>query len=185
MPVPAVFLDRDGVIIENCDEYVRRWEDVSFIPGSLQALRDLAEAHIPVVIVTNQGCIGKEIISLENAWEIQKRIETEIRLAGGSISKSYLCPHTNEDNCRCRKPMPGMLLEAASELDIDLSKSMMIGDALTDISAGETAGCRSSLVLTGRGRAQFEKAASPPKAFENLHQACASFLTELAGMKRI
>lgn len=150
----AIFLDRDGVIIENRENYVREWNEVSFIPGVLETLRHLAELETTVVIVTNQACIGREIVTFEKVWEIQNRIVEEIHAAGGRIAKSYLCPHKPEDHCNCRKPKPGMLFRAATEFDMKLNESWMIGDSLTDIEASKAAGCRPILVQTGKGREQ-------------------------------
>ena len=148
---PAIFLDRDGVIIENRDEYVRSWADVSFIPGALNALASVAASGYAIVVVTNQSGVGRGLIPLADAEAINHRVLAEIARAGGRIDAAYICPHKPEDDCDCRKPRPGMLLRAARELNLDLSRSWMIGDALTDMQAGEAAGVRSLLVLTGRG----------------------------------
>ena len=148
---PAIFLDRDGVIIENREEYVRSWADVSFIPGALSALAAMADSPYAMVVVTNQAGIGRGLIPLAEAEAINHRVLAEIARAGGRIDAAYICPHKPEDDCDCRKPRPGMLLRAARELNLDLPRSWMIGDALTDIQAGETAGARALLVLTGRG----------------------------------
>jgi D-glycero-D-manno-heptose 1,7-bisphosphate phosphatase len=151
---PAIFLDRDGVIIENRSDYVRTWEDVEFIPGALQALAEIAGTHYAIVIVTNQAGVGRGLIPETVAHNLNESICDAIERAGGRVDGIYLCPHTTEDNCVCRKPKPGMLLQAAREHDIDLSRSWMIGDAQTDLQAGNAAGTKSLLVLTGRGTEQ-------------------------------
>lgn len=152
---PAVFLDRDGVIIENCDTYVRSWADVHFIPHALTALARLRLSHFRTVIVTNQSVVGRGIITLEAADQINQRLVWRIEEAGGRIDGIYVCPHAPNDNCSCRKPLPGLLLQAASELSLDLSVSYLVGDALTDIQAGQAAGVSQAiLVRTGRGHAQ-------------------------------
>lgn len=148
---PAIFLDRDGVIIENREHYVRCWSDVSFIPGALTALRLLGGIDVSIVIVTNQALVGKGIITLEQAIGINRRVVAEVVAAGGRIDAAYLCPHRPDENCDCRKPKPGMLLQAARELDLDLSRSLMIGDAITDMQAAQAAGAQAVLVKTGRG----------------------------------
>ncbi|HLF00338.1 MAG TPA: D-glycero-beta-D-manno-heptose 1,7-bisphosphate 7-phosphatase [Anaerolineales bacterium] len=163
---PAIFLDRDGVIIENRADYVRAWDDVAFIPGALSALTGIADSEFAIVIVTNQAGIGRGMVSLDAAQSINERIRDEIVHAGGRIDGLYLCPHTDSDGCDCRKPKPGMLLRAAQELSLDLSRSWMIGDALTDLQAGEAAGAHSLLVLTGRGAEQ--KAAYGLEGFADL-----------------
>lgn len=150
----AIFLDRDGVIIENCAEYVRSWSDVAFLPGAIEAVRRLTESGWAVVIVTNQAVVGRGIVPEPEIRAIHERVVAEIAAGGGRITASYLCVHAPSDGCRCRKPLPGMLLDAAADHNLDLSSSFMIGDALTDIQAGQRAGARSIMVLTGRGSAQ-------------------------------
>lgn len=152
---PAVFLDRDGVIIENRAAYIRRCEDIVFIPGALQALARLSSSPYRVVIVTNQSVVGRGLISLLLAEEINREVVAQIERAGGRIDGAFICPHAPEEHCLCRKPRPGLILQAARELDIDLSGSIMIGDALSDLLAGQEAGVgRKAMVRTGRGEAQ-------------------------------
>ena len=151
----GIFLDRDGVIIENRADYVRSWEDVEFLPGALKALAKLASTPYKIVVVTNQSAVGRGIITFDEAERINNQILRVIRQSGGRIDASYMCPHAPEEACGCRKPKPGMLLRAASELQIDLENSYMVGDALTDIQAGRRAGIQNNyLVLTGRGADQ-------------------------------
>jgi D-glycero-D-manno-heptose 1,7-bisphosphate phosphatase len=155
MMVPAIFLDRDGVIIENCPEYVRVWEDVQIFEQALAALRSLYSSTYKIVIVTNQSAIGRGIITFEQAHSINTRLIETIMHTGGRIDGVFMCPHTPDDQCQCRKPNPGMLLQAAKELSIDLSRSIMIGDALSDLLAGKRAEVpQLSLVRTGRGMLQ-------------------------------
>lgn len=152
---PAVFMDRDGVIIEHRPNYVLTWTDVEIYPQALIALARHANSAYRFVIVTNQSCIGRQLTSRPVADEINQRLLAEIRQVGGRIDGLFVCPHTPGDNCNCRKPRPGLILQAALELDIDLQHSIMIGDALTDLQAGLNAGIRQIvLVRTGRGRQQ-------------------------------
>ncbi len=148
---PAIFLDRDGVIIENCEDYVRSWKDVSFIEPAIRALRQIAPLDVAVVVVTNQAVVGKGLISLDDANGINERVVNEVRRRGGRIDHAYLCPHSSDAGCDCRKPKPGMLLRAARELDLDLAQSFMVGDAITDMQAAQAAGVQSVMVRTGRG----------------------------------
>jgi D-glycero-D-manno-heptose 1,7-bisphosphate phosphatase len=160
---PAVFLDRDGVIIENRDDYVKTVAEVRFLPGALGALARLARSDYLVVIATNQAAIGRGVLAREAVDEINAFIRERIESAGGRVDGVYLCPHRPEDNCACRKPAPGMLLDAARDLGIDLGTSVMIGDALSDVLAAQAAGARPILVLTGLGQQQaLELAASVP-----------------------
>jgi len=152
---PAVFLDRDGVIIQNVADYVRSCEDIAFITSTLAALKHLAQSNYRIVMVTNQSAIGRGIISFSQSQEINRQIIDTISKAGGRVDGLYLCPHAPTDQCYCRKPKPGLILQAAQDLSIDLSHSVMIGDALTDIQAGQAAGVPTNiLVKTGRGADQ-------------------------------
>ena len=149
----AIFLDRDGVIIENKPEYVRRWSEVEILPGVIQALAHPRDYK--VVVVTNQSAVGRGLMTLDRAKEINKQLVTEIQRRNGQIDAVYMCPHAPEAQCGCRKPNPGMLLQAARELSLDLSQSWMIGDAWSDLLAGQAAGVRKvALVKTGRGNQQ-------------------------------
>jgi D-glycero-D-manno-heptose 1,7-bisphosphate phosphatase len=152
---PALFLDRDGVFIENRASYVRSWADVAFFPQALTALGRIREIPYKIIVVTNQSAVGRGIMLLETAVELNERILEVVREGNGRIDTSYLCPAKPGSNDPCRKPRPGMLLQAAQEHNLDLSQSYMIGDALTDIQAGQAAGVKQAiLLLTGRGQAQ-------------------------------
>lgn len=155
--VPAIFLDRDGVIIENRPSYVRSWEDVHIFPQAVEALVKLSSSSFKIVIVTNQSAVGRGIIPLEVAWDINHRLVKVLEKAGGRIDALYMCPHAPEEECDCRKPKPGLLFQAAEALSIDLKQSIMIGDALSDILAGQAAGIpQTALVLTGQGSKQVQ-----------------------------
>jgi D-glycero-D-manno-heptose 1,7-bisphosphate phosphatase len=159
----AVFLDRDGVIIENRPDHVKFWSDVQFLDGSLAALKRLAASPWAIVIVSNQAVVGRGLLDEEVAWQLQRQIVAEIAVGGGRIDASYLCPHHPQLGCVCRKPAPGMLLQAARELDLDLSRSWLIGDALSDLQAARAAGVRGILVRTGRGAEQQRLLPEPTK----------------------
>jgi D-glycero-D-manno-heptose 1,7-bisphosphate phosphatase len=152
----AIFLDRDGVLIENRSEYVREWSHVKIFPEAIKALSHLHDYK--VVIVTNQSAVGRGLISLEIAHEINKQLIEVIRENEGQIDGVFMCPHAPVDQCNCRKPNPGLLLQAAKELSIDLSRSWMIGDAWSDLLAGKAAGVRGVVLLkTGRGSEQLSQ----------------------------
>ena len=154
---PAIFLDRDGVINENRADYVRTWEQVVFLPGVFDALRALAGSDFAVVVVTNQSAIGRGIMAAETLQGIHDRIAQRITEEGGRVDAIYACPHRPDAGCDCRKPQPGMLLQAAADLDIDLARSYLVGDAVTDAEAALAAGARPIMVRTGRGVAQLAK----------------------------
>jgi D-glycero-D-manno-heptose 1,7-bisphosphate phosphatase len=145
----AVFLDRDGVIIENKMDYVKSWDEVHFLPGVFVALSRLAKSEFAIVMVTNQSAIGRGIITAEDAEKLNEQILVVIKTNGGRIDGWYLCPHRPEDDCTCRKPRPGLLLRAAKEMGLDLRNSYLIGDAASDMEAAQAAGVKGVLVLTG------------------------------------
>lgn len=152
---PAIFLDRDGVLIENRSDYVRDWSQVKIFPDAIRALSHSAIKNYKIVIVTNQSAVGRGLISLETAKDINGRLIDLIHHYGGQMDAVYMCPHKPDDGCFCRKPKPGLLLQAAKELSLDLQRSWMIGDAWSDVQAGQLAEVRQTILLkTGRGREQ-------------------------------
>jgi len=157
LPSRAVFLDRDGVINHKAPEgdYIRTWGEVQFIPGAVAAVASLNRAGYEVFVVTNQRGIATQKVRLQDLLEIHLRIQQEFAQAGAVISQIYYCPHDLSERCSCRKPQPGMLRRAAREHRLDLRACWMIGDSLSDVKAGENAGCRSVLLasyLAGRLR---------------------------------
>ena len=156
---PAVFLDRDGVIVENVDAYVQSWNDIIFLPSALEALRKLSASDYKIIMVTNQSAVGRGIITLAQAQDINQKVVDVIREWGGRIDGVYMCPHAPHEHCDCRKPLPGLILQAAAGHCIDLARSFAVGDALTDIQAGQAAGIlHNILVKTGRGGGQLQLA---------------------------
>ena len=132
-----VFLDRDGVINRNIDgDYVRHWQQFEFLPGSREAIQRLLRENTPVIVVCNQACIGRGLVPDAMVQEINHRLVTQTSVADKRILAVYYCPHRVEDGCECRKPKPGMLLEAAADWDLDLTQCYMVGDAISDIEAG-------------------------------------------------
>jgi D-glycero-D-manno-heptose 1,7-bisphosphate phosphatase len=154
MTRPAVFLDRDGVLIENRSDYVRSGDHVEFLPGSAAATQELSAAGYVIVVVTNQSVVGRGIISREEAERINQQIMDKVAAQGGKVDAAYMCPHHPDEGCACRKPAPGMVLQAAQELDLDLGRSFMVGDAISDVKAGRNAGVVSIMVRTGLGNEQ-------------------------------
>lgn len=161
---PALFLDRDGVLNENRADYVRTPEQVVMLPGVEGALRALAATPYAVVVVTNQSAVGRGLMTAATLAEINRGIVTWIEQAGGRVDAVYACPHTPDAGCRCRKPRPGMLTQAAADLNLDLSRSWLVGDAVSDLEAAAAAGCHPLLVLTGRGARQQAHLHSHPLA---------------------
>lgn len=150
-----VFLDRDGVINENRTDHVKSWDEFVFLPGALEALRVLHETGWRVVVITNQAIVNREIITRSALDEMHSRMTRIVELHGGAIEAVLACPHRPDENCECRKPRPGLLLQAAARYRLPLDQCYLVGDALTDVMAGNTVGARCLLVLTGRGAHQF------------------------------
>ena len=179
---PAIFLDRDGVIIHNRSDYVRDWSDVQFYPEALEILDQISRLPHAIVVVTNQSAVGRGLITLAKAQEINHAFRSEIHKLGGRIDRIYMCPHSPSDGCSCRKPKPGLLFKAAEELSLDLSRSILVGDALSDLEAARAAGLsRWALVRTGRGKAQLALPAAadlqPFTVYEGLEPALEDMLT--------
>lgn len=145
----VVFLDRDGVINENRDDYVKNTDEFRFLPGSLDALRRLNAAGFRVAVISNQACIGKGLLTRETLTDIDRSMFSRVMEAGGEIAATYYCPHRPEDNCDCRKPAPGLLLRAGRDMEVNIEDTVFIGDNSKDVQAGRAAGCKTILVLTG------------------------------------
>lgn len=147
----AVFLDRDGTIMED-SSYVGDVERVVLIPRAAEALRRLRDAGYKLFVVTNQSGVGRGYFSREAVEQIHAHLDEQFGKSGIRFDRYYVCPHHPEDHCECRKPKPKFLRDAAAEFGLELSQCYMIGDRPSDIQAGINAGTRTVLVLTGAGR---------------------------------
>lgn len=156
----AVFLDRDGTINYGTPTYERvdSVDKVELLPGVLEALTNLSKLEYKVFFVTNQAGLSEGIISTNDFNDINNKVLSLIKPSGINILKTYVCPHGENDVCLCRKPLPGLLQEAAEEFDIDIDHSFMIGDRATDVMTAVNAGARGILVLTGVPTAQSTEA---------------------------
>jgi len=150
----AIFLDRDGVICENRSDHVKSWDEFQFLPGAKDSLAALSRLGLPIIVVTNQAIVGRGMVPASMVDDIHRRMVAEVEAYGGRIDRVVYCPHRPEDRCGCRKPEPGMLWQTADEMGIDLTQSYLVGDAATDLMAGQRVGCRLIMVLTGRGLQQ-------------------------------
>jgi len=144
----AIFLDRDGVIIRKAPdgEYVTDWREVEFLPGSLEAIAAFSCLGYKLIIVTNQRGVAIGKIQLCKLQDIHTRMQEVIAGYGGNVAGIYCCPHDSSEGCRCRKPKPGMLLQAAAEHQLLLPDCWMVGDSATDIAAGKSVGCKTVLI---------------------------------------
>jgi D-sedoheptulose 7-phosphate isomerase len=143
---PAVFCDRDGVLNMRRSDHVKSWSEFTFVTGALEALARLSLLQLPVVLVTNQSPIGRGLVPAQTVQDIHRAMQGQIRASGGPEISVYMCPHAAEDSCTCRKPRPGLLYKAAEDLGLDLARSVFIGDSVSDMLAGSSAGCRCILI---------------------------------------
>lgn len=155
----VVFLDRDGtVILEPPDERVDSVEKIQLFPDTIEALSQLAKRGFSAILITNQVGIAEDRISQKEFEVINAEVINKLQPSGINILKTYVCPHSPEDACECRKSKPTMILRAAKEFNIDLSQSYMVGDRLSDIMAGVNAGTKTILVQTGNNPVISDKA---------------------------
>jgi len=161
----AVFLDRDGTLIEEVN-FLSRTEDLRFFSFTEQAIDLLKEKGYLIVVITNQSGIGRRIFEEKAMHEIHAEIQRKL---DNKIDAFYFCPHLPDEGCACRKPKAGMIRQAAKDFPIDLERSWMIGDKAMDVGTGFNARIKTALVLTGYGRKDFEKLkVKPDLVAENL-----------------
>jgi D-glycero-D-manno-heptose 1,7-bisphosphate phosphatase len=147
-----VILDRDGVINFDSDQYIKSPEEWKPIPGSLDAIARLNQWGYRVVVATNQSGVGRGLFDMDTLNAIHEKMVRLVSQAGGKIDAIFFCPHTNHDECRCRKPLPGMLEEIAQRYNADLTDVPVIGDSLRDLQSAVAVGAQPILVLTGKGK---------------------------------
>jgi len=171
----AVFLDRDGVLNVEAG-YIVCPGDLQLLPRAADAVARLTRSGWEAVVYTNQACVGRGLVTLETMDAIHRRLQAEICLAGGALAAIYACTHHPDDDCECRKPRPGLLLNAAQDLSLDLTRCWAVGDSPRDIAAAHQAGCRTILVLSGHTReydADIFPAPQPDHVFPDLNDAVA------------
>ncbi|MBU0571248.1 MAG: HAD-IIIA family hydrolase [Candidatus Omnitrophica bacterium] len=156
MSVKYIFLDRDGVI--NADAagvtkhgYITRWEDFYFLPGVLESFKKAAEAGYKCVVISNQQGVGKGYHSEAELFELTEKMKRAIKAAGGAVAGVFYCVHLDADECGCRKPEAGLFHQAQEGLNIkDMRGKYYIGDTERDVQAGQKAGLKTILVLSGK-----------------------------------
>jgi D-glycero-D-manno-heptose 1,7-bisphosphate phosphatase len=184
----AVFLDRDGTICEELG-YVNHIDRFQIFPFAAEAIRQLNQAEIPVIVVTNQSGIARNIFPESLVHEVHKKMVAELAAGGAWIDAIYYCPHKSEDACECRKPNPGLLERAAREHALNLAASWIVGDRYADLEMGHVAGSRGILVMTGYGRGEYELhrdtwPRQPDALAENLRDAVRDILRNGCGAPR-
>ncbi|ALM50864.1 D-glycero-beta-D-manno-heptose 1,7-bisphosphate 7-phosphatase [Halomonas huangheensis] len=151
-PIKLVILDRDGVINQDSDEYVKSLQEWIPYPASITAMARLSQAGWKVAVATNQSGIGRGFYDEATLAAMHERMSSLVEAAGGHIDHIAWCPHVSEDNCDCRKPLPGLLKQVGEALGMpSLAGSWMVGDSLRDLQAGDAVGCHLALVRTGKG----------------------------------
>jgi D-glycero-D-manno-heptose 1,7-bisphosphate phosphatase len=146
-----VLLDRDGVLNEDREDFVKSPADVVMIPGSARAVARLNRAGFKIALCTNQSAVGRKIITLDRLEQINTHIRDQLAREGGHIDAIFFCPHGPWENCACRKPKPGLLLEALRRFGADPAATPMAGDGLRDLQAAKAAGCPRHLLRSGNG----------------------------------
>ena len=146
-----VILDRDGVINLDSDQYIKSPEEWKPIPGSLEAIARLNQWGYRVVVATNQSGVGRGLFEMDTLNAIHDKMMKAVAQVGGRIDAVFFCPHTDADNCGCRKPKAGLFREIAARYSADLTGVPAIGDSLRDLLAAQAVGAQPILVLTGKG----------------------------------
>jgi D-glycero-D-manno-heptose 1,7-bisphosphate phosphatase len=146
----TVFLDRDGVINRDSPDYITAWEQVEFLPGSLEAIGRLTRSGLTVMVITNQSAVGRGMMDIATLEMLHRNLVQAVEARGGRIEAVFYCPHHPDDGCDCRKPNPGLIHQAQRRFGLDLRAATMIGDSARDIQCGKRAGCgRTILVRSG------------------------------------
>jgi D-glycero-D-manno-heptose 1,7-bisphosphate phosphatase len=173
-----VILDRDGTINLDSEDYIKSPAEWTPIKGSLEAIARLIQADYRVVVATNQSGIGRGLFDSQALFAIHDKLQRALGLVGGRIDAFFFCPHRADEGCRCRKPQPGMLIEAARRFNVAIEDVSMVGDSRKDVEAAAAAGARPVLVLTGNG-AKTQAEGNLPRG-TTVHADLAAFARQLA-----
>jgi len=147
-----IILDRDGVINQDSDAYIKSPDEWIPIPGSLEAIAKLNREGYSVAVATNQSGLARGYFDLKALSDMHRKMETLLSDLGGQIDAIFYCPHGPEDGCSCRKPAPGLLHEIGERFQVSLNKVFFIGDTISDMKAASAAGVNPVLVRTGKGK---------------------------------
>jgi D-glycero-D-manno-heptose 1,7-bisphosphate phosphatase len=151
-----IILDRDGVINEESDEYIKSPEEWEPIQGSLDAIARLNKTGYHVVVATNQSGIARGLFDLDDLHRMHQKMDELLARVGGLVEAVFFCPHGPNEDCDCRKPKPGLLVQIADRLGITLEGVPAVGDSLRDVQAAKAAGATPILVTTGKGQTAVE-----------------------------
>lgn len=178
-----VILDRDGTINHDRDDYVKSPEEWQPLPQALEAIARLNHAGWHVVVASNQSGLGRGLFDVATLNAMHTKMNKLLAAAGGRIDAVFYCPHSPDEACACRKPLPGLLEQIGERYGLDLRGVPCVGDSLRDLQAGHAVGCAPHLVLTGKGE-QFRHRALPPTfpAETRVHQDLSAFVDWLLGV---
>lgn len=174
-----IILDRDGVINQDSDAFIKSPDEWIPIPGSLEAIARLNQAGYRVVVATNQSGIARRLFDMATLNAIHQKMHAATLAAGAEIDTVFYCPHMSDENCDCRKPKPGMLHEIAKRFDVSLKGVPTVGDSLRDLQAGFISGCVPYLVMTGKGEKTQKSGGLPPGT--TIHSNLAAVVDSLLG----
>jgi len=167
-----LILDRDGVINEDSDSFIKSVDELQLIPGSVDAIARLTANGYRIFVASNQSGIARGLLDEYALAKIHQRLTAVIEEGGGFLEGWVYCPHGPQDGCDCRKPKPGLLHKISSEFDVPLTGTPFVGDSLRDLQAAKSAGCKPVLVLTGKGKMTlangFPEDLGQPCVYQNL-----------------
>lgn len=179
-PSKLIILDRDGVINQDSDEYIKSEDEWIPIPGSIEAIADLYKNGYTICIATNQSGLARGYFTEDTLKKMHKKLTKLVNKEGGEVHSIHFCPHSPEDNCDCRKPLPGMFRRIADQFSLkDLSGVKTVGDSLRDLQAGKKLNCDTFLVKTGKGRRTLDSGKTLPSntiVFEDLREFANSII---------
>ena len=157
LTMKLIILDRDGVINRDRDDFVKSVDEWIPIEGSMDAIAFLTQAGYTIAVATNQSGIGRKYFTVQDLTEMHAKMHRLAVQAGGTIDGIWFCPHTAADNCECRKPKPGMIIDIIERFKANAAETWLVGDSLRDLQAIDAAGGKSALVLTGKGKKTLAK----------------------------
>jgi D-glycero-D-manno-heptose 1,7-bisphosphate phosphatase len=160
MHTPLVILDRDGTVNHDSDDYIKSADEWVALPGAIDAIAKLNHAGWRVVIASNQSGLGRGLFDVATLNQMHDKMNKALAKAGGRVDAIFYCPHTPDEHCQCRKPLPGLFEQIGERFGVDLKEVHAVGDSLRDAQAASASGCIPHLVLTGKGE-QFVDQALP------------------------
>jgi D-glycero-D-manno-heptose 1,7-bisphosphate phosphatase len=176
MHTPLVILDRDGTVNHDSDDYIKSADEWVALPGAIDAIAKLNHAGWRVVIASNQSGLGRGLFDVATLNQMHDKMNKALAKAGGRVDAIFYCPHTPDEHCQCRKPLPGLFEQIGERFGADLKEVHAVGDSLRDAQAASASGCIPHLVLTGKGE-QFADQALPDTfpAQTRIHADLAAF----------